>query len=107
LEHGKGAKDVRENEPIGPEDRPKEVGSTTRWRRWVLVVVLLVVPSALYAAVPVVAFLPLTTVQKIGVSSGLVIVAEVVFWVAALFVGGAMISRYRRYFDPRTWFRKG
>ena len=107
MEHGKGAKDVRENEPIGPEDRPKEVGSTTRWRRWVLVVVLLVVPSALYAAVPVVAFLPLTTVQKIGVSSGLVIAAEVVFWVAALSVGGAVISRYRSYFDPRTWFRKG
>jgi hypothetical protein len=107
LEHGKGAKDVRENEPIRSEDRPKEVDPTTRWRRWVLVVVLLVVPSALYAAVPVVAFLPLTTVQKIGVSSGLVIVAEVVFWVAAFFVGGAVISRYRRYLDPRTWFRKG
>jgi hypothetical protein len=107
LEHGKDAKDVRENEPIGSEDRPKEVDSSTRWRRWVLVVVLLVVPSALYAAVPVVAFLPLTTVQKIGISSGLVIAAEVVFWVAALFVGGAVISRYRRYFDPRTWFRKG
>ena len=98
---------MRENEPFGQEDRPKEVGSTTRWRRWVLVVVLLVVPSALYAAVPVVTFLPLTTVQKIGVSSGLVIAAEVVFWVTALFVGGAVISRYRGYFDPRTWFRRG
>ena len=107
MEHGKDDKDVREYEPIGSEDRPKDVDSTTRWRRWVLVVVLLVVPSALYAAVPVVAFLPLTTVQKIGISSGLVIAAEVVFWVAALFVGGAVISRYRRYFDPRTWFRKG
>ncbi|MDQ5809294.1 MAG: transporter suffix domain-containing protein [Actinomycetota bacterium] len=98
---------MRENEPSRSEDRPKEGDSTTRRRRWVLVVVLLVVPSALYAAVPVVAFLPLTTVQKIGISSGLVIAAEVVFWVAALFVGGAVISRYRSYFDPRTWSRKG
>ena len=94
---------MRENEPIRSEDRPKEGDSTTRRRRWVL----LVVPSALYAAVPMVAFLPLTTVQKIGISSGLVIAAEVVFWVAALFVGGAVISRYRSYFDPRTWSRKG
>ena len=69
--------------------------------------VLVVVPSALYAAVPVVAFLPLTAVQKVAISSGLVIAAEVVFWVAALFVGGAVISRYRSFFDPRTWFRKG
>ena len=75
-------------------------------RTWLLVVVLLVVPGALYAAVPVVPFLPLTTAQKIGLSSGLVVVAEVVFWVAALFVGREMISRYRRFFDPRTWFRK-
>src|SRR3712207_3329238 len=96
LEHREGAKDVRENEPIGSEDRSKKGDSTTRRRRWVLVVVLLVVPSALYAAVPVVAFLPLTTVQKIGISSGLVIAAEVVFWGAALFVGGAVISRYCR-----------
>jgi hypothetical protein len=75
-------------------------------RTWLLVVVLLVVPGALYAAVPAVPFLPLTTAQKIGLSSGLVVVAEVVFWVAALFVGREMISRYRRFFDPRTWFRK-
>ena len=76
-------------------------------RAWILVIVLLVVPGALYAAIPVVPFLPLTTAQKIGLSSGLVVVAEVVFWAAALFVGREVISRYRSYFDPRTWFRKG
>jgi hypothetical protein len=75
-------------------------------RTWVLVVILLVIPGALYAAFPVVPFLPLTTAQKIGLSSGLVVVAEVVFWVAALFVGREMISHHRRFFDPRTWFRK-
>jgi hypothetical protein len=75
-------------------------------RIWILVVVLLVIPGALYAAVPVVPFLPLTTAQKIGVASGLVVVAEAVFWAAALFVGKEAISRYRRFFDPRAWFRK-
>jgi hypothetical protein len=75
-------------------------------RTWVLVVVLLVIPGALYAAVPVVPFLPLTTAQKVGLSSGLVVVAEAVFWVAAFFVGREAISRYRRFFDPRAWFRK-
>jgi hypothetical protein len=75
-------------------------------RAWILVIVLLVVPGALYAAIPVVPFLPLTTAQKIGLSSGLVVVAEVIFWVAALFVGKEAISRYRRFFDPRAWFRK-
>jgi hypothetical protein len=75
-------------------------------RAWILVIILLVVPGALYAAIPVVPFLPLTAAQKIGLSSGLVVVAEVIFWAAALFVGKEVISRYRRYFDPRAWFRK-
>jgi hypothetical protein len=64
----------------------------SKGRVWILVV-LLIVPGALYAAVPVAAFLPLTTAQKIGVSSALVVAAEAV-------------SRYRRFLDPRAWFRK-
>ena len=81
-------------------------GTPTSGRRvWLLVLVLLVIPGALYAAIPVVPFLPLTTAQKIGLTTELVIVAEAIFWGAALFVGKEAISRYRRYFDPRTWKR--
>ena len=72
-------------------------------RAWILVV-LLVIPGALYAAIPVVPFLQLTKAQKIWLSSGLVVLA--VFWGAALFVGKKATSRYRRYFDPRAWSRR-
>jgi hypothetical protein len=88
------------NGPARPE-RP----ATDRWRPWLLVVVLVVVPGLLYSAIPIVPFLPLTTAQKVGLSAGLVVVAEVVFWSAALFLGGEVISRYRRFFDPRAWRR--
>jgi hypothetical protein len=91
--------------PDRPEHQPETPGPASRRRNWILVVVLLVIPGALYAAVPVVPFLPLTTAQKIGLASGLVVAAEAVFWVAALFVGKEVISRYRRFFDPRTWKR--
>jgi hypothetical protein len=90
---------MRENGPATP-------GFASGRRAWALVVVLFVIPGALYAAVPVVPFLPLTTAQKIGLSSGLVVAAEAVFWIAALFVGREVISRYRRFFDPRAWFRR-
>ena len=87
------------------QDGPQGEKSTERWRPWILVFLLLVVPGALYAAVPVVAILPLTTAQKVGHSAGLVVAAEAVFWGAALFLGKEIISRYRRFFDPRTWKR--
>ena len=87
------------------QDRPQGGKNRERWRPWVLVFLLLVVPGALYAAVPVVPFLPLTTAQKVGLSAVLVVAAEAVFWGAALFLGKEVISRYRRFFDPRTWKR--
>jgi hypothetical protein len=97
---------MKESRPVRPESDSSVADRASKRRIWILVIVLLVIPGALYAAVPVVPFLPLTTAQKIGVSSGLVVAAEVVFWVAALFVGKEAVSRYRRFLDPRVWFRK-
>ena len=97
---------MREDDPVRPESgsggAPDPI---SKKRALVLVIVLLVIPGALYAAIPVIAFLPLTTAQKIGLSAGLVVAAEVIFWGAALFVGREVISRYRRFFDPRAWKR--
>ena len=92
-----------------PPGRPQGEGAPGpgRWRPWLLVLLLLVVPGALYTAVPVVPFLPLTTAQKVVLSGGLVVAAEVVFWGAALFLGKEVISRFRRLLDPRAWFSKG
>jgi hypothetical protein len=101
---GEGVGGVRDG-PTQPEERAERAGSG-RWRPWVLVVVLLVIPGLLYSAIPIVPFLPLTTAQKVGLSAGLVVVAEAVFLGAALFLGREVISRYRRLFDPRTWRRK-
>jgi hypothetical protein len=96
---------MSENDPVRSESGSYNASDPTPKKRAWILVVLLVVPGALYAAVPVVPFLPLTTAQKIGLSAGLVVAAEVVFWVAALFVGKEVISRYRRFLDPRTWRR--
>jgi hypothetical protein len=98
---------VKGNDAIRSEGGSDGSDSVPKGRTWILVVALLVIPGVLYAAVPVVPFLPLTTAQKIGLSSGLVVLAEAVFWGAALFVGKEAISRYRRFFGPRAWFRKG
>ncbi len=97
----------QERSENGPDEqrRPEDVPeSPPRGRAWVPVVVLLVIPGALYAAIPAIPFLPLTTAQKIGLAAGLAIAGEAVFWGAAFLLGREVVRRYRRLFDPRRWF---
>ena len=97
---------MTENDPVRLEDDSDDASYTfSKGRALILVIALPVIPGVLNAALPVVPFLPPTTAQKIGVSAGLVVAAEVDFWGAALFAGKDVISRYRRFFDPRTWKR--
>jgi hypothetical protein len=94
---------MTENDPTRLEADSDDASYTfSKGRALILVVALPVIPGVLYAALPVIPFLPPTTAQKIGLSAGLVVAAEVVFWRAALFVGKDGISRYRRFFDPRA-----
>ena len=77
-----------------------------RWKVWAAILGALVILTLLWAAVPVVAFLPLAVEHKVRVSGGLVVAAEAVFWILALLLGREAVRRYRRYLDPRTWSRK-
>ena len=89
------------DEPRRPEDASE---SPPRGQAWAPVVVLMVIPGALYAAIPAVLFLPLTTAQKIGHAAGLGIAGEAFFWGAAFLLGREVVRRYRCLFDPRRWF---
>ncbi len=76
------------------------------WRAWVLVLGVFVVPTLLYSLLLVVPFLPLTTGQKVWVSTGLVVAAEGTFLISALILGRQAVRRYRRFLNPRNWFGK-
>ena len=76
------------------------------WRAWVLVLGVFVVPIMFYAMLLVVPFLPLTTGQKVWVSTGLVVAAEGTFLISALILGRQAVRRYRRFLNPRNWFGK-
>lgn len=91
----------------GAEEYPALVDSPRSqkgWRTWVLVFGVFVVPTLFYLAIPAVPFLPLTTGQKVWVSAGLVVVAEMIFLLSALVLGREVV---RRYLDPRRWFGEG
>jgi hypothetical protein len=66
-------------------------------------IALLVASAVLWTAVLAVPFLPVAMGWKVGIGSVVVVVAEVAFWISALILGREVVSRYRRYLDPRTW----
>ena len=100
---GDGAVDGEGKRPTGveKEEEPKGGGRT-----WLRVAVLVVVPSVLWTSALAIPFLPLETATKLWLVATLVLAAEAIFWAAALFVGGEVISRYRGFFDPRVWSRR-
>lgn len=90
------------------ETREESVISGKRARKgekrlWYVGIALLAASAVLWAAVLAVPFLPVAVGWKVGIGSGVVVVAEVAFWVSALILGREVVSRYRRYLDPRTW----
>ena len=102
----------KENGPVVEDDKAARQGEAGpaalgRGRTLLLVVLLVVVPGLLYAAVLGVPFLPLGTGTKIWLSAALVVAAEVTFVISALVLGKEVVSRYRRSLNPRAWFRKG
>lgn len=81
-------------------------GRMPRGRAGLYALFLLVIPTVLWMLAVVVPFLPLEVEAKIWLVSSFAVAAEVVFWGAALVLGREVAVRYRRYFDPRKWFRK-
>lgn len=71
-----------------------------------LVLGVFVMPILLYAAIPVVASLSIPPGRKVAFSGVLVVAAEGTFLVSALILGREAVRRYRRYLNPRAWFRR-
>ncbi len=103
----------QEHPENGPEEprssRPEGEGEpapATSGRAWTVGIALVVVSGVLYVVAAVLLFLPLSAGWKIGAISALVVVAEVVVWVATIVLGREVIRRYRRFLDPRYWIDK-
>jgi predicted MFS family arabinose efflux permease len=98
------------DKPPPPEQIPKKdlaapAAQRFGWRR-ALGIVLFAVSVALFVAVPVTLFLPLSTGWKVGLVAVLLVAEEAVFWIAALLLGREVVRRYRRFFNPHYWLDK-
>ena len=54
----------------------------------------------------VVPFLPLDITQKTTLSVVLAVVAEVCFWMSVILLGKEVVTKYRRYLNPRYLWKK-
>ena len=82
-------------------DTNVDVSRASRSRAARVGVVLMVFSLALWVALPVVPFLPLSVAAKATGAGTLIIVAEVAFWGGAVLAGPTAARRMR------SWWRRG
>ncbi len=76
----------------------------SNWLRW-LGIGLIAISFGLYGVLFSVPFWPIETGAKVALSPALIGSSEVAFWIGGLLIGKEVITRLRRYLDPRTWCR--
>ena len=76
--------------------------SRSKWGR-TLGVLLIVLSFLAYGVLISLPVLPLEGKLKLALGPVLVGVGEATFWIGGLFVGKELVTRYRRYLDPRNW----
>ena len=91
--------------PRGPSEADAVAQPTARWTlRSLLGVGLLVLSWALWLAVPVGPFLPLSVAGRTSVVGAALLAAELAFWLGLLLMGPELAEVWRRWF-PSGWWR--
>lgn len=79
-----------------------EKNASAGWTTY-LGIALVVLSFALYGALALLPFLPLALQEKAVAGGAFVVVSEIAFWMGGAMLGKELVTRFRRYLDPRTW----
>ncbi|MFN8493905.1 MAG: transporter suffix domain-containing protein [Caldilineaceae bacterium] len=79
--------------------------SSTGWLRWVGIGAL-ILSFVFYGSLLLLPFLSITGTMKAAAIPVLIVLAEIAFWIGGVILGREFVLRYRRYFDPRKWWRR-
>lgn len=60
----------------------------------------------MFLFLPEIPFLDLESAAKIKLSTVLLIIAELTFWLGDLLLGKELFSKYKSYLNPKNWFKK-
>ncbi|MFF5994756.1 transporter suffix domain-containing protein [Lysinibacillus sp. KU-BSD001] len=65
--------------------------------------VFIIIACLLWISLVVIPFLPFSLGMKAAAVTGAVVLAEVFFWIGAIFVGKEVITKYKKYLNPKNW----
>ena len=78
-------------------------------KNWIIktgiLLIILCIPFFLF--IPIIPFLEMDAETKITISTISLIIGEVMFWVGGILVGKELLIKYKSYFNPKNWFKKG
>lgn len=69
-------------------------------------ILLMVLCIPFFLAIALFPFLNIEAKLKITLSTVSLIIGEVLFWSGGLLVGKELLTKYKRYFNPKKWFKK-
>ncbi|HDR7794343.1 TPA: transporter suffix domain-containing protein [Bacillus luti] len=68
---------------------------------------LLIIYVLLWGSALIIPFTSLSAQVKTIVIPGCIVVGEILFLIGAVFVGKEVVSKYKKYLNPKNWRRKG
>lgn len=89
--------DKKESEFINPEKQKSKLPNT-------IALILVVLSFVLYGLIAVVPFLPISLSRKAIIVPLLVGSGEITWWIGIAIVGKQVVTKYRKYLNPCTWF---
>jgi short-subunit dehydrogenase len=68
-----------------------------------IALVLVILSFVLYGLAILVPFTPLSLAYKTALVPAFIIIGEIVWWIGIAIVGKQVVTKYRRYLNPRSW----
>ena len=69
-------------------------------------IALIVISTLLFTSLLAVPFLDADGKTKITITTILIVLGEITFWVGGFLLGKELLNKYKSYLNPMNWFKK-
>jgi len=69
-------------------------------------IALIIISTLLFSSLLAVPFLDAGGKAKIQITTVVIVLGEITFWVGGILLGKELFNKYKSYFNPMNWFKK-